>query len=66
MQIVIQVFLILSGSVPFVMVLAGGVQGSYDTFIEAYNDNGIVWILLLVCLPIGLFWTWRDYKKGKL
>ena len=53
----------LSGSIPFVMVLAGGVQGSYDTFVEAYNENGIVWILLLVCLPIGMFWAWNDYKK---
>jgi len=53
----------LSGSVPFVMVLAGGVQGSYDTFVKAYNDNGILWILLLVCLPIGMIWAWKDYKK---
>lgn len=56
----------LSGSVPFVMVLAGGVQGAYDTFVEAYNENGIVWILLLVCLPVGLSWSWKDFKKGKL
>jgi hypothetical protein len=65
-MVIIQVFLMLSGSVPFLMVLIGGIQGSYDTFIKAYNDNGIVWILVLACLPIGLFWSWRDYKKGKL
>ncbi len=63
MRIMVQVFLMLSGSAPFVMVLAGGVQGSYDTFVKAYNDNGIVWILLLVCLPIGMIWAWKDYKK---
>ena len=65
-MIIIQVFLMLSGSVPLVMVLSGGVQGAYDTFVKSYNDNGIVWILVLACLPIGLFWSWRDYKKGKL
>ena len=54
----------LSGSVPFVMVLSGGVQGSYDAFVKAYNENGIVWIFFLVCLPIGLFWSWKDFKNG--
>lgn len=66
MQIIIQVFLMLSGSVPFGIVLIGGLEGAYNTFVTVYNDNGIVWVLLSVCLPVGLFWTWRDYKKGKL
>jgi hypothetical protein len=65
MQIIIQVFLIGSGSIPLLMVIFGGVEGAYDTFIKNYKDNGIVWILVLAFFFIGVFWSWRDFKKGK-
>jgi hypothetical protein len=56
----------LSGSIPLVMVLSGGVQGAYDTFIASYRDNGTIWLVVLACFPAGFIWTWKDYKKGKL
>ena len=66
MRLIFQVFLMLSGSVPLVMVLSGGVQGAYDSFIESYRDNGTIWLVVLACFPAGFIWTWKDYKKGKL
>jgi len=47
------------------MVIFGGVEGAYETFIKNYKDNGIVWILVLAFFFIGVFWSWRDFKKGK-
>ena len=65
MQIIIQVFLIGSGSIPLLMVIFGGIEGAYDTFIKNYKDNGIAWIFVLSLFFIGAFWIWKDFKKGK-
>ena len=50
------------GSLPFLMTLFGALEGGYKAFIEGFNEDGVGWVLLLLCFPIGLYGAWKTNK----